>query len=57
MSFNKIRQMVMGTIWQCESYHTNCMFHTLREVGAERKVIHLRYTGVVRLLLLLGPFT
>jgi hypothetical protein len=32
-----LSEMVVGTIWIFYSSHTNCVFRTLQEVGAERK--------------------
>ena len=33
-----MRKVATGRNWICESSHTDCVFHTLREVGAERIV-------------------
>ena len=41
---NIMRKVAIGTIWICESSRTNCVFHILREVGAERKIVQLRST-------------
>ena len=37
-----MRQMATGMFWICKLSCTNCVFNILREVGTERKSIHVK---------------